>query len=65
MKMNESTLDRTIRIVVGLAILALGFSGVVSGTLGTVFKILGFIPLLTGLMGYCPIYSLIKVQTKR
>jgi hypothetical protein len=63
MKVNESSIDRIIRVVAGLALLALGFSGMVTGTLGTVFKILGFVPLLTGVVGFCPIYSLLKFQT--
>jgi hypothetical protein len=65
MKVNESSVDRIIRVVAGLALLALGFSGMVTGTLGTVFKILGFVPLLTGLIGFCPLYSLFKFQTNR
>ncbi|NMB54001.1 MAG: DUF2892 domain-containing protein [Leptolinea sp.] len=63
MKMNESSIDRGIRIVLGVALLVLGFGGMVTGTWGTVFKILGFIPLLTGIIGYCPIYSLLKIKT--
>lgn len=63
MKTNESSIDRGIRIVLGVALLVLGFGGIVTGTWGTVFKILGFIPLLTGIIGYCPIYSLLKIKT--
>ncbi|MEI8132895.1 MAG: DUF2892 domain-containing protein [Leptolinea sp.] len=65
MKVNESMVDRGIRVVIGLALLALGFSGAVSGTLGTVFKVLGFVPILTGLIGFCPLYSLFKFQTNK
>jgi hypothetical protein len=65
MKVNESTLDRGIRIILGLAILAMGFGGMVTGTLGMIFKVLGFVPLLTGLIGYCPIYGILKFQTNR
>ncbi|HAD06292.1 MAG: DUF2892 domain-containing protein [Bellilinea sp.] len=60
---NESTADRIIRVVVGVLLLALGWGGVVTGTLGTVFKFLGFLPLLTGLIGWCPAYSLFKFRT--
>jgi hypothetical protein len=65
MKTNESMVDRGIRVVLGLAIIAFGFSGAVTGTLGVVFKVLGFVPLLTGLIGYCPIYGLFKFQTNK
>lgn len=63
MKVNESMVDRSIRVVIGLALLASGFSGVITGTLGTVFIVLGFVLLLTGLLGFCPLYSLFKFQT--
>jgi hypothetical protein len=65
MKTNESMVDRGIRIALGLALLALGFSGAVTGSLGMVFKVLGFVPLFTGLIGYCPIYGLLKFQTNK
>lgn len=65
MAINESTIDRGIRIVVGLLLLVLGFGGYVTGTAGTVLKVLGFIPLLTGLIGFCPLYTLFKFKTNR
>ncbi len=65
MKINESALDRGIRIVIGLALLALGFGGYVTGTAGMVLKVLGFVPLLTGLVGFCPLYTLLRVNTNR
>ncbi|MEW6503658.1 MAG: DUF2892 domain-containing protein [Chloroflexota bacterium] len=60
---NESTVDRIIRVVLGVLLLALGWGGVVTGTLGTIFKFLGFVPLLTGLIGWCPAYALFKFRT--
>ncbi|WP_322792006.1 YgaP family membrane protein [Bellilinea sp.] len=60
---NESTVDRIIRVAVGVLLLALGWGGVVTGTLGTIFKFLGFVPLLTGLIGWCPAYALFKFRT--
>jgi Protein of unknown function (DUF2892) len=63
--MNEGTTDRVIRIIAGVALLALGWSGAVSGTLGTMFMVLGFIPLLTGLVGWCPLYRLVGIKTCR
>lgn len=62
--MNEGTADRAIRIIAGIALLALGWGGVVDGTLGTVFKFLGFVPLLTGLVGWCPLYSIGRISTR-
>lgn len=65
MKTNEAVWDRAIRIVAGLVLLYLGWAGVVAGTLGTVFKWVGFLPLLTGLVGWCALYPLLGMSTKK
>lgn len=62
--MNEGTTDRVIRVIAGIALLALGWGGVVEGTLGTVFKVLGFVPLATGLVGWCPLYAALGISTR-
>jgi len=62
---NEAGWDRVIRIVVGIALLYLGWAGVVGGGPGLFFKIVGFIPLITGLVGWCPLYALFKFKTKK
>ena len=58
MTYNESTLDRTLRILAGVARLYLTFDGRI-GALGW----LGFVPLITGIVGYCPLYSLFGWST--
>lgn len=65
MKINQSVADRVIRVVLGVVLLVLGWGGVVSGTLGEVFKWLGFLPLITGLVGFCPLYWLLKMRTNK
>ena len=57
-KNNVGGLDRTLRIVAGLAILALAFVGP-----KTPLAYLGLVPLLTGIVGTCPLYSLLGVNT--
>ena len=64
-KVNEASWDRVVRVVLGIVLLYLGFGGVVTGGLGTALKIIGFIPLLTGLIGWCPAYTLFKFQTNK
>lgn len=63
MKINESTTDRIIRVILGVVLLVLGWAGIVGGTLGLILKIAGFIPLLTGIIGFCPLYALLKTKT--
>ena len=60
---NEAGWDRIVRIVLGVALLYLGWAGVVTGGWGTFLKFIGFVPLLTGLIGFCPIYAIFKVRT--
>lgn len=55
---NEHTIERVIRVVVGLGLLALVFVGP-----QTYWGLAGLIFLVTGLMGSCPIYSLFGVST--
>ena len=62
--MNEGSTDRVIRVLADIALLALGWGEVVTGTLGTVFKVLGFIPLVTGLVGWCPLYAITHISTR-
>jgi hypothetical protein len=65
MKTNESGLDRVIRVIVGVALLALYFMHIVVGGLGIVAVIIGAILLITGAVGFCPLYSLLKIQTNK
>lgn len=62
---NEAGWDRVARVLLGVALLVLGWGGYVTGTAGTVLGIVGFVPLLTGLVGWCPLYSLLNVNTCR
>jgi hypothetical protein len=55
---NEGTVDRIVRIALGIGILSLTFLGPKSA-LGLV----GLVPLLTGVVGFCPLYRLIGINT--
>ncbi|MEI7988598.1 MAG: DUF2892 domain-containing protein [Chloroflexota bacterium] len=63
--LNESNKDRIVRVVLGIAILALSWSGMVSGTVDIILKVIGIISLLTGLVGFCPLYAILKIRTKK
>ena len=58
MKRNEGTIDRILRVVVGGAILSLAFVGP-----QTLWGYLGLVPLVTGLIGYCPVYAIFGLRT--
>jgi hypothetical protein len=55
---NEGTSDRIIRVVVGLLLLSLTAVGPKS-----MLGLIGLVPLMTGLFGYCPLYRILGVNT--
>jgi len=55
---NEGNLDRILRVVVGAAVISLVFVGPQSA-----WGWVGLVPLITGLVGNCPVYSLLGVNT--
>ena len=56
---NESNWDRAIRALLGLGLLSLMVIGP-----RTLWGLLGFIPLLTGISGFCPLYSAFGLSTR-
>jgi hypothetical protein len=58
MKVNEGKLDRGIRIAAGLTLIGLS----VAGVLGP-WGYLGVIPVITGSIGMCPLYSVLGIST--
>lgn len=58
MPRNEGAIDRILRVIAGLAILSLAFIGP-----KTPLAYLGLVPLLTGLVGFCPAYALFGIRT--
>ncbi len=58
MTRNEGSIDRILRIVVGLVLLSLVFVGP-----QTMWGLIGIVPLATGLIGWCPAYTLLGLNT--
>jgi hypothetical protein len=57
-KTNEGTLDRALRVIAGLVLISLVFVGP-----KIVWGWIGLVPLITGLAGSCPVYSLLGINT--
>lgn len=58
MPRNEGTIDRILRVIAGLVLIALTFVGP-----QTPLGWIGVVPLLTGLVGFCPAYMLFGLRT--
>lgn len=57
-QMNEGTIDRVLRVIAGIAILSLTVVGP-----RTMWGLVGLVPLLTGALGSCPIYTVLGLST--
>ena len=55
---NEGNLDRALRVLAGVVLISLVFVGP-----QTMWGWIGLVPLVTGLVGTCPVYSLLGVNT--
>lgn len=58
MKINIGKIDRILRIVVGLVLISLVFVGP-----QTLWGLLGIIPLVTAFVRFCPLYTLLGINT--
>jgi hypothetical protein len=64
MKQNVGTLDRLICYAVAAVLIVVGL-GIVRGPAGIVIAAVGLIPLLTALIGFCPLYVPFGINTCR
>lgn len=60
---NEGKIDRIIRIVVGVLALTVAFTQLSSGLGQVILAGLGIMMLVTGIVGYCGIYTLLGINT--
>jgi hypothetical protein len=64
MSMNEASWDRIARVVGGALLLILAFTAF-GGAWAVVAGVLGGVFLVTGLVGWCPLYSVFRVATRK
>lgn len=62
-KQNESKMDKTIRLVVGIVSLLLAVF-VFTGTIQTIAFVIGVLAIFTGITGFCLLYELFGIKTK-
>ena len=57
MNKNVGKIDKTIRLIVGVLIIIAGFLN------GSLLGIIGLIPIITALISWCPLYTILKINT--
>jgi len=65
MSANEASWDRIARVVIGAVLLFLGFGSTIGGALGVIVGLAGVVLVVTGLVGFCPLYTVFKINTNK
>jgi hypothetical protein len=63
MKKNMGNADRIIRLLLAVVVAVLYFTNVITGTLGIVLLVVAGVFVLTSLISFCPLYTLIGLNT--
>lgn len=63
MKKNMGNIDRIIRVLAALVVIALIGTKVLTGTLAIVFGVLAGVFMLTSFVSFCPLYTLVGINT--
>jgi len=63
-EINEAPIDRVLRIVLGIALAAVALGGAVTAPLLYAVWVVAAILIVTGIVGFCPLYALLRVSTK-
>ena len=63
MKKNMGTADRIVRIILAAVVAILYFNNTISGTLGIVLMVLAGVFVLTSIVSFCPLYSIVGLNT--
>jgi len=61
---NLHIIERIIRIIIGVVIAIFYFNGLITGLAATILGLIAIVAIVTGLIGYCPIYHLLGISTK-
>ena len=61
---NMGNIDKIIRVLVAMVIAILFFTNIIVGTLGVILLVLAGVFVLTSLISFCPLYTLVGINTR-
>lgn len=65
MKKNMGYLDKSIRVIIAAVFAYLFFSDTVTGILGYILLAFGVVFVLTSLVSFCPLYTLLGINSRK
>lgn len=63
MKNNMGNPDRTIRLLLAVVFIALGYFNIIEGAIAIILYVLAAVFILTSLVGFCPLYPILGINT--
>jgi hypothetical protein len=63
MKKNMGNVDKSVRVAAALIVVALYFMNVISGVVGAMLLVVAAIFVVTSLVGFCPLYTVLGIST--
>ena len=63
MKKNMGSMDRIVRLAVAAVLIVLYAANVVTGTLGIILLVVAAVFMLTSVISFCPLYTLLGINT--
>lgn len=63
LQQNVGSIDRVVRIALGIGLVAVAFGGFVAGPFLAVVWVVAAIALVTGAIGFCPLYFVLGIST--
>ncbi|NJB36490.1 MULTISPECIES: DUF2892 domain-containing protein [Flavobacteriaceae] len=63
MNKNMGVVDRVYRVIVAVLVALFGYLEIIAGVFSIILMVLAAIFIITSIIGYCPVYSLFKVNT--
>jgi hypothetical protein len=63
MNKNMGNLDRIIRVLIAAVAAYLYFAGIVTGTIGIILMVVAVVFVLTSIISFCPLYTLLGIKT--
>jgi len=65
MKNNMSSYDKLIRLGLSIVLIILYYKQVVAGTIGIICLVVALVLTITSLIGFCPIYKILGINTRK
>jgi hypothetical protein len=65
MKKNMGLIDKAVRILIAVVVIALYFANIISGVLAIILLIFAGVFILTSIIGFCPLYTAIGLSTAK